>query len=77
MSGTAKAFDRADEAVDSVNRSEGSSLMWIDAALLIIAIVLVLMGFAPIAPTNVGRTGLRTRLARQLHLWDRYLNGLH
>jgi hypothetical protein len=50
--------------------------MWIDAALLIIAIVLVLMGFAPIAPTNVGRTGLRTRLARQLHLWDRYLNGL-
>jgi hypothetical protein len=50
--------------------------MWIDAALLIIAIVLILMAFAPVAPTNAGRTRLRTRLARQRHLWDRYLNGL-
>ncbi len=50
--------------------------MWMDAGLLIIAIVLVLMAFAPVAPANAARTGLRTRIARQLYLWDRYLNGL-
>lgn len=40
-----------------------------DAALLIVGLALVLTAFAPIAP----RTGLRRRIARQLHLWDRYL----
>jgi hypothetical protein len=47
-----------------------------EAALLIIALVLVLMAFAPVAPSNPARTALRTRLARQMHLWDRYLDGM-
>jgi hypothetical protein len=47
--------------------------MWIDAALLVAALVLVLMAFAPVAPSSVARTPLRTRIARQLHLWDRYV----
>jgi hypothetical protein len=50
--------------------------MWMEAALLVTALVLVLMGFAPVAPSSVPRTGLRTRIARQLHLWDRYVLGL-
>jgi hypothetical protein len=49
----------------------------VEAALLIIAVVLVLMAFAPVSPSNPARTALRTRIARQLHLWDRYLDGLH
>jgi hypothetical protein len=52
-----------------------------EAAILIIALVLVLMAFAPVAPSNRTRTGaragLRTRIARHLYLWDRYLLGLH
>ena len=44
-----------------------------DAALLVVALVLVLMAFAPVAPSDVPRTALRTRIARQLHLWDRYV----
>lgn len=47
-----------------------------EAALLIIALVLVLMAFAPVAPSNPAPTAMRTRLGRQLHLWDRYLDGL-
>jgi hypothetical protein len=48
--------------------------MRIDAVLLVAAVVLVLMAFAPVAPSGVSpRIGLRTRIARQLHLWDRYL----
>lgn len=47
--------------------------MWTEAALLVAALVLVLMGFAPVAPSTVRRTSLRTRIARQLHLWDRYV----
>jgi hypothetical protein len=47
--------------------------MWIDTALLVAALVLVLMAFAPVAPSSVARTRLRTRIARQLHLWDRYV----
>lgn len=46
-----------------------------EAALLIVGLGLVLMGFAPVAQSPP-RTALRTRVARQLHLWDRYLNGL-
>jgi hypothetical protein len=49
----------------------------VDAALLIVGIALVLMAFAPVAPAGSVRTGLRTRVARQLHLWSRYGNGLH
>jgi hypothetical protein len=54
----------------------------VEAAFLIIALVLVLMAFAPVTPSKVARstparTALRTRIARQLHLWDRYLDGLH
>ena len=46
-----------------------------DAALLIIALALVLAALAPVAPAAAARpTGLRTRIARQLHLWDRYLS---
>jgi hypothetical protein len=45
----------------------------VDAALLIIGVALVLTVFAPVAPPGTARSGLRTRLARQLHLWDRYL----
>jgi hypothetical protein len=51
-----------------------------EAAILIIGLVLVLMAFAPVAPvapSNRTRTGLRTRIARHLYLWDRYLLGLH
>lgn len=44
-----------------------------DAALLIVGLALVLTAFAPVAPRDAPRTGLRTRIARQLHLWDRYL----
>jgi len=44
-----------------------------DTALLLIALVLVLMAFAPVTPSNVPRTRLHTRIARQLHLWDRYV----
>jgi hypothetical protein len=44
-----------------------------EAAVLIIALGLVLMAFAPVAPPGAPRTGLRTRIARQLHLWDHYL----
>ena len=49
-----------------------------DAALLIVGLALVLAAFAPVAPRDAPRTGrpqtgLRTRIARQLHLWDRYL----
>jgi hypothetical protein len=47
--------------------------MWMEAALWVAALVLVLMGFAPVAPAAGPRTGLRTRIARQLHLWDRYV----
>ena len=53
--------------------------MWIDAALLVTAVALILMALAPVAPLNVPplnvppRIGLRTRIARQLHLWDRYI----
>ncbi|GAA5117101.1 hypothetical protein [Pseudonocardia adelaidensis] len=47
--------------------------MWMEAALWVAALVLVLMGLAPVAPSNLPRTGLRTRIARQLHLWDRYV----
>ncbi len=47
-----------------------------DAAFLIVGVALVLMAFAPVAPAGSARTGLRTRMARQLHLWDRYGNGL-
>jgi hypothetical protein len=47
--------------------------MWMEAALWVAALVLVLMGFAPVAPANVPHTALRTRIARQLHLWDRYV----
>jgi hypothetical protein len=49
----------------------------VEAALLIVGLVLVLMAFAPIASPNPERTGLRTRIARQLRLWDRYLYGLN
>jgi hypothetical protein len=49
----------------------------VEAALLIVGLGLVLMAFAPVASTRPPRTGLRTRIARQLHLWDRYLDGLH
>lgn len=48
-----------------------------EATLLIVGLALVLMAFAPVAPSKPARTGLRTRIARQLHLWDRYLDGLH
>jgi hypothetical protein len=51
--------------------------MWMDAALLVIALMLVLMAFAPVDPSGAARTSLRTRIDRQLHLWDRYLYGLH
>jgi len=47
--------------------------MWVEAALWVAALVLVLMGLAPVAPANAPRTALRTRIARQIHLWDRYL----
>lgn len=52
-----------------------------DAALLIIGLVLILMAFAPVAPSCTppsrgGQPGLRTRIARQIHLWDRYLGSL-
>jgi len=46
--------------------------MWVEAALWVAALVLVLMGLAPVA-SNAPRTALRTRIARQIHLWDRYL----
>jgi hypothetical protein len=49
----------------------------VEAALLIVGLVLVLMAFAPVAPSSAPRTSLRTRIARQLYLWDRYLDGLH
>jgi hypothetical protein len=45
----------------------------VDAALLIVGLALVLAAFAPVAPSDTPRTRLRTRIARQLHLWDRYL----
>jgi hypothetical protein len=51
--------------------------MDMEAALLIIGLVLVLMAFAPVRPSSPARTGIRTRITRQLHLWDRYLDGLH
>lgn len=44
-----------------------------EAAFLIIALALVLMVFAPVAPSDSVRIPLRVRLARQLHLWDRYV----
>jgi hypothetical protein len=48
----------------------------VEAVLLIIAVGLVLMVFAPVAQPGTPRTGLRARIARQLHLWDRYLLNL-
>jgi len=48
----------------------------VEAVLLIIAVGLVLMVFAPVAQPSTPRSGLRTRIARQLHLWDRYLLNL-
>jgi hypothetical protein len=47
-----------------------------EAALLIVGLVLVLMAFVPVASPDPARTGLRTRIARQLRLWDRYLHSL-
>ena len=44
-----------------------------EAVFLIIALALVLMAFAPVAPSDRSRVPLRVRLARQLHLWDRYV----
>ena len=44
-----------------------------EAALLIVGLALVLTAFAPVAPSDAPRTRLGTRIARQLHLWDRYL----
>jgi hypothetical protein len=44
-----------------------------EAVFLIIALALVLMVFAPVAPSDRARIPLRLRLARQLHLWDRYV----
>jgi hypothetical protein len=48
----------------------------VEAVLLIIAVGLVLMAFAPVGPSRTARTGLRTRISRQLRLWDRYLLNL-
>jgi hypothetical protein len=45
----------------------------VEAAFLIIALTLVLMVFAPVAPSERAGVPLRVRLARQLHLWDRYV----
>jgi hypothetical protein len=45
----------------------------VEAVFLIIALALVLMVFAPVAPSDRSRIPLRIRLARQLHLWDRYV----
>lgn len=45
-----------------------------EPVLLIIALALVLMALAPIAPSDLSRIPLRIRLARRLHLWDRYVH---
>jgi hypothetical protein len=45
----------------------------VEPVLLIIALALVLMALAPVAPSDRSRIPLRIRLARQLHLWDRYV----
>jgi hypothetical protein len=51
----------------------------VDAVLLIVALLLVLTALAPVAPTAARRrpVGLRTRIARQLRLWDHYLAALY
>jgi hypothetical protein len=45
----------------------------VEAVLLIIALALVLMVFAPVGPSDRARIPLRVRIARQLHLWDRHV----
>jgi hypothetical protein len=48
-------------------------------ALLILALLLVLMALAPVAPAPAKRDDrgwLRRRIERQLRLWDNYLDEL-
>jgi tryptophanyl-tRNA synthetase len=54
---------------------EGAVLRAIDleAVLLVVALVLVLMGLAPVAPEGRPRVRLRERIARQIRRWDSYV----